>query len=191
MVSNDEIKLRLECKKEGLDPDKTLGKIQVPYEWTGASYLFNFGSMPVEEVTSRIDKLLTKRGYSLEDGTLSHGVCIKLTYSGVCGDIPKLYRFEFEIYSSRGRTYFTITKSFKGLIMAMDKIWNGKNYLDSELEKIVNKIKYLKPFKGYLVCNKCNKYYKLQFGESPYDFTDKCECGGKLKYYENIDFLLK
>jgi len=35
----------------------------------------------------------------------------------------------------------------------MDKIWNGKNYLDNELEAIVNKIKYLKPFKGYLVCN--------------------------------------
>ena len=37
--------------------------------------------------------------------------------------------------------------------MSMDKIWNGKNYLDNELEAIVNKIKYLKPFKGYLVCN--------------------------------------
>lgn len=34
----------------------------------------------------------------------------------------------------------------------MDKIWNGKNYLDNELEVIVNKIKYLKPFKGYLAC---------------------------------------
>jgi len=30
--------------------------------------------MPVEEVTIRIDKLLTKRGDSLENGTLSHGV---------------------------------------------------------------------------------------------------------------------
>lgn len=89
MVSNDEINIRLESKKEGLDQDETLEKIQVPYEWTGDSYLFNFGSMPVEEVTTRIDKLLTKRGYSLEDGTLSHGVCIRLTNSGVRGDIPK------------------------------------------------------------------------------------------------------
>jgi len=191
MVSNIEIKLGLECKKEGLDPDETLKKIQVPYEWTGGSYLFNFGSMPVEEVTTRIDKLLTKRGYSLEKGTLSHGVCIRLTNSGVHGDIPKLYRFEFGTYSSGGITYFEIAPSFKGLIMSMDKIWNGKNYLHSELEAIVNKIQYLRPFKGYLVCDKCNRYYKLQFGESPYDFTDECECGGKLEYYENIDFLLK
>jgi len=64
MVSNDEIKIGLECKKEGLDPDETLEKIQVPFKWPGESYLFNFGSMPVEELTSRIDKLLTKRGYS-------------------------------------------------------------------------------------------------------------------------------
>ncbi len=42
MVSNIEIKLGLECKKEGLDPDETLKKIQMPFECTGESYLFNF-----------------------------------------------------------------------------------------------------------------------------------------------------
>lgn len=52
MVSNDAIKIGIDCKKEGLDPDETLKKIQVPFEWTGESYLFNFGSMPVREVTS-------------------------------------------------------------------------------------------------------------------------------------------
>lgn len=52
--------INLECKKRGLDPDETLKKIQVAFEWTVDSYLFNFRSMPVEEVTSRIDKLLTK-----------------------------------------------------------------------------------------------------------------------------------
>jgi Zn-dependent protease with chaperone function len=39
---------------------------------------------------------------------------------------------------------------------------------------------------GYLVCDKCNRYYKLQPGESTDDFTDKCECGGKLEYYDKI-----
>jgi hypothetical protein len=34
----------------------------------------------------------------------------------------------------------------------------------------------------YLVCEKCGGYYKLQDGESPDDFLDKCECGGDLKY---------
>ncbi|MCC7559798.1 MAG: hypothetical protein KO318_05130 [Methanobacterium sp.] len=35
---------------------------------------------------------------------------------------------------------------------------------------------------GYLICDNCKGYYKLQPGESPYDFSDKCECGGKLIY---------
>jgi hypothetical protein len=40
---------------------------------------------------------------------------------------------------------------------------------------------------GYLVCDKCHEYYKLQPGESPDDFTDECECGGKLRYYKDIE----
>jgi len=44
---------------------------------------------------------------------------------------------------------------------------------------------------GYLVCEKCNEYYKLQPGESPDDFTDECDCGGNLKFYENIEWLLE
>lgn len=40
---------------------------------------------------------------------------------------------------------------------------------------------------GYLVCEKCGGYYELQYGESPDDFSDKCECGGKLVYSENLE----
>jgi len=40
---------------------------------------------------------------------------------------------------------------------------------------------------GYLVCDKCFEYYKLQPGESPDDFTDECECGGRFKYHDNFD----
>lgn len=43
---------------------------------------------------------------------------------------------------------------------------------------------------GYLVCQKCNSYYKLQPGESPEDFVYECECGGALKYYDDINWLL-
>ena len=43
---------------------------------------------------------------------------------------------------------------------------------------------------GYLVCDKCNEYYQPQPGESSEDFTDECECGGKLKYYKDIDWLI-
>ena len=38
--------------------------------------------------------------------------------------------------------------------------------------------------KGYLVCDKCGGYYKLQLWESPDDF-DKCHCGGNLEYHES------
>lgn len=39
---------------------------------------------------------------------------------------------------------------------------------------------------GYLVCEGCGGYYKLQPGESPEDFSDKCECGGNTHYVENL-----
>ena len=38
---------------------------------------------------------------------------------------------------------------------------------------------------GYLVCNKCEGYYEIQPNESPDDFSDECECGGKLEYRDS------
>jgi|GEM_PF-1375839 hypothetical protein len=40
---------------------------------------------------------------------------------------------------------------------------------------------------GYLKCNKCGGYYELQPGENPSDFSNKCQCGGKLEYVENLN----
>jgi hypothetical protein len=42
---------------------------------------------------------------------------------------------------------------------------------------------------GYLICSKCKSYYKLQSGESAKDFVDECNCGGKLRYVENLDIV--
>jgi len=42
---------------------------------------------------------------------------------------------------------------------------------------------------GYLICNKCKSYYKLQSGESAKDFVDKCDCGGKIRYIQNLDII--
>jgi rRNA maturation endonuclease Nob1 len=39
--------------------------------------------------------------------------------------------------------------------------------------------------RGYLRCEKCSGYYKLQAGESPKDY-DICKCGGELKYTSKI-----
>jgi len=40
---------------------------------------------------------------------------------------------------------------------------------------------------GYLICDGCAGYYQLQHDESPEDFSDVCECGGKLRYLESYD----
>lgn len=42
---------------------------------------------------------------------------------------------------------------------------------------------------GYLICGKCKSYYKLQSGESAKDFVDECDCGGKMRYVENLDIV--
>ena len=42
---------------------------------------------------------------------------------------------------------------------------------------------------GYLICGKCKGYYKLQSGESRKDFVGDCDCGGKLRYVENLDIV--
>jgi hypothetical protein len=40
---------------------------------------------------------------------------------------------------------------------------------------------------GYLVCDKCQRYYELQPGESPEDFKTECECGGKFRYVKTLE----
>ena len=66
--------------------------------------------------------------------------------------------------------------------------------LTTDISKLVDKLweaKSKDENNGYLVCQKCNSYYKLQPGESPEDFDSKCECGSELKYYDNIDWLFE
>ena len=42
---------------------------------------------------------------------------------------------------------------------------------------------------GYLICGKCKSYCELQSGESAKNFVDNCDCGGKLRYVENLDIV--
>lgn len=39
---------------------------------------------------------------------------------------------------------------------------------------------------GYLACDKCEGYYELSFGERADDFGEKCQCGGQLRFAENL-----
>lgn len=43
---------------------------------------------------------------------------------------------------------------------------------------------------SYLICTNCGGYYQLQPGESPKDFSE-CQCGGKLKYTDEINVIKK
>lgn len=42
---------------------------------------------------------------------------------------------------------------------------------------------------GYLICDRCGGYYELQPGEKPEDFSNECECGGKLIYSDSLDVI--
>ena len=42
---------------------------------------------------------------------------------------------------------------------------------------------------GFLICSKCKSYYELGSGESVKDFVTECDCGGKLRYVENLDIV--
>lgn len=39
---------------------------------------------------------------------------------------------------------------------------------------------------GYLICDSCHGYYELEDGESPENFSSKCECGGNLEFKDSI-----
>lgn len=39
----------------------------------------------------------------------------------------------------------------------------------------------------YLVCDKCGADIELRNGESPDDFTNKCECGGNFKFVKDLE----
>lgn len=46
-------------------------------------------------------------------------------------------------------------------------------------------MKDIKEIPGYLVCNKCHGYYKIQEGENFTDFS-YCYCGGDLQYLAEL-----
>ena len=40
---------------------------------------------------------------------------------------------------------------------------------------------------GFLICDACGGYYELQPEEAPDDFSDECECGGKLEHKSKLN----
>lgn len=170
MVFNNEIRIRNECKRKGLDPDEVLQLMQVQYEWTENGLLFHFESIPGEKLSHYIDYIFKKLGYHLDEGTPLNGSYSHIHLAQVTGKIriPLKYSYITNIHSNEGKTYLEL--SF------------GK-YLKSDLNKIVGQIIFLKPsIKGFLVCNKCGAYYEVHKVESSDVFSKNCECGGIFEY---------
>lgn len=190
MFSGEIDKIMLECKNNGLDSEEVLQLMEVPHEWTGDSFLFDFGSISVEELSDYIDYIFRKRGYVLEEGTPIDGFYGKSSYYSYYD--TNYYRYKIEIYSSRGKTYLEIFMPSENSYEEFSSfdIRDVEEYLEklrdpkfTELEQIVYQISFLKPsIKGYLICNKCGSYYEVHEEESPDGYPDECECGGIFKY---------
>lgn len=185
MASSLETKIILECKHQGLNPDEVLQLMEVPFEWTGNSYLFYFDLISIEKMSQYVNYIFRKQGYSLNEGTPIAGFYIKNKFGDSLGffRLPTKYNFKVEIFSKENKTCLEISRAFNGSLMSADKKIYGKNYLNSELNRIFNQLQFLKPsFKGYMICNNCGSYYEIHEDESSKDFPDKCECSGTFKY---------
>lgn len=95
-------------------------------------------------------------------------------------------------------TLDSLKKSSKGVMKGMDGFLNktassvdkslNQNKLPSKdiSAALKRKREKIKPNPGYLVCDDCGGYYQLQSDEKPDDFSDKCDCGGKLSHYQTL-----
>jgi len=99
-------------------------------------------------------------------------------------------------------TLDSVVKTGKGLMKGLggflDKATSGidknlqSNKSGSSSNKNINeRIKQRRPkekiMPGFLVCNACGGYYELQPDEDPDDFSNECECGGKLEHKSKLE----
>ncbi len=90
-------------------------------------------------------------------------------------DTNLLTPYQLSIYQKLS----VISTILYGFILGCAAVVTVKTYIKNR--------KISKKTNGKLVCEKCGNYYKLEKGESPDDFSDKCECGGHLEYKEAIN----
>ncbi|MGB7969137.1 MAG: hypothetical protein WCF28_06125 [Methanobacterium sp.] len=195
MAPNEEIKqIMLDCKSKGLNSMEVLQLMEIPCELTDYSYLFDFGSMPIEELSKYIDYILRMRWYLLDTGTITEGLYKRTKTVHDPNAVGRNKRVdvkclvEVDIYPNEGKTYLEVSMPSKedSKIEKLFTLGHGDVISDtkiSELNEIIDQIKFLKPsIMGYLVCNKCGAYYEVSNEESLADFPDKCECGGTFEY---------
>jgi hypothetical protein len=184
------INKKRELTRNAFDPDYELKKIskkERPVEWISDVCVINFNSWPVENLSITIKNFFENANYRLEEGTPTNA--IYGTGSGfkrlLIGWMAFRYKFKVEIYSNEEtNTFLKISKNnhvFTAVFV--DGAINGNPFYNEIFDRIIDVLKYLQPsYEGYLVCQKCGGYYKLQSGELPEDY-DVCQCGGELEYH--------
>lgn len=187
MSTNNQTKLIIkECEDKGLDPELVLRILQVPYEWTGDGFLFEFNSLSVEILSDYVNYIFRNKGYHLAEGTQINGIYVRIRYAHIdqiFKSYGSVYKTQVKIYSNEDKTYLETLKKFSGFFMFIDKLKYGKNYPNFELSQIADQISLLNPeIEGYLICDKCGSYATIKKEESPEDYDTNCECGGILKY---------
>ena len=85
-------------------------------------------------------------------------------------------------------TVETVKETSKDIIKGVGGLFNKASSKGGLFDKVSASIddvvspKTKTVYKRTLICQNCGGYYELEKGESPNDFSDECECGGKLKY---------
>ena len=114
----------------------------------------------------------------------------------ICGTSLEVKNNESSSDIGHEKTINSVVKSGKGLMNGLGGFLNkatsgieknsnqtrksGNNSNDSINELLQKRREIERSVPGFLVCNSCSGYYELQPDESPNDFSDECECGGRL-----------
>ncbi|MDZ4172640.1 MAG: zinc ribbon domain-containing protein [Methanobacteriaceae archaeon] len=84
-----------------------------------------------------------------------------------------------------------ISKTSKNFFSGVDDILTSKKSENNPRLK-TEKFKPIRikgidnPNPGYLICNACGGVYTMKSCESVDDFSDQCECGGKITHFQNL-----
>lgn len=194
MVFIEWINKNRELARNAFGPDYELEKLpgmERPIEWIDDVCVIDFNSWPVEDLSITIKNFFENANYRLEEGTPTNAIY------GTGSTLKRLligwmafrYKFKVEIYyDEETNTFLKISKHNPVLTAVfVDGTPIGNPFYNEIFDRIIDVLKYLQPsYDGYLICQKCGGYYKLQPGELPENF-DVCQCGGELEYHHSIN----
>ena len=136
-------------------------------------------------------RFCTECGASLEDKIkTTNEDKIKTSNENINQELRKR-REQFKTANSDEDPLNTISGVLNKAASSLENNLNKLGESANNISKPSNNSRIMKPKKkidnnGYLICDKCNGYYELKQGEAPDDFSDECECGGKLKHQKSL-----